>query len=311
MGSFDLTPYKGVFPAAMTFFDADGNLDEQATREHWLWLAEQGIDGIVVAGTSGEFISLKESERERLIEMAVADFRGKIPVIAGTGHASTKLTIETSQRAQDLGADAFIVILPYYSRPPAPAVLEHFRILRRHTDRPIMLYNNPANTACAALSPLQIADLVADDVVHMVKSTMESVVPVHDLALLVGDDMRIFYGSFLSAFEAFAAGAHGWISGVLNVATEFAIAMHRALAVEMDLEKGRRLWERILPIVHLYTYQQVGPVMDIPIYRSILNLWGRHGGFSRDPFFPLDESQCEKLRLQLEKTGWLPRPRSE
>src|SRR5690606_34400441 len=96
--------------------------------------------------------------------------------------------------------------------------------------------------------------------------------------------------------------------GVLNVVTEFALAMHRAIAVEKDLDKARGLWNRILPIVHLYTYQQVGPVMDIPIYRSILNLWGRTGGFSREPFFPLNDEQQHRLRQRLESTGWLPRP---
>lgn len=305
MGSFDLSRFEGIFPAAMTFFDAQGNVDESATLEHWRWLAEQNIHGIVVAGTSGEFIALTPDEQIRLIEMAVAEFGGKLPIIAGTGHASTKVTVELSQKAQDLGVDAFIVILPYYSRPPIPAVLEHYRTLRRNTDRPIMLYNNPANTACTALSPVLIADLVAEDVVHMVKSTMESVVPVHDLKLLVGNDMRIFYGSFLSAFEAFAAGADGWISGVLNIVTKTAIELHRAISVEGNLDRARQLWNRILPIVHLYTYQQVGPVMDIPIYRAILDLWGRHGGYSRQPFAPLNDEQKQRLKERLLQTGWL------
>ena len=81
-----------------------------------------------------------------------------------------------------------------------------------------MLYNNPANSACVDFTPREVAQLVDEDVLHIVKSTYESVVPVHDLNYLIGDRMAIFYGSFQAAFEAVCAGAHGWISGILNAA---------------------------------------------------------------------------------------------
>lgn len=305
MPSFDLSPYHGIFPAGMTFFDAEGNLDTNATLDHWHWLVDQGVHGLVIAGTSGEFIALTIEERMELFRLAVENFGGKLPIIAGTGHNATKLTVDISRAAQEIGVDALIVILPYYSKPPMESVIEHYRTLRKRTDRPIMLYNNPNNTACPALSPRQIAQLVEEDIVHMVKSTMESVVPVHDLSLLVGDEMRIFYGSFLSAFEALAAGGHGWVSGILNVATGTAIEMYRAVVEEKNVERGLQLWKKILPIVHLYTYQKLGPAADIPIYRGMLQLWGRHGGFSREPFSALTEQQLEKLSEELRASGWL------
>ncbi len=305
MSTFDLSPYRGIFPAGMTFFDDQGELDERSTLEHWQWLVDQGVHGLVVAGTSGEFIAITIEERMRLFRLAAQHLGGKLPIIAGTGHNSTKLTIDIAREAEQIGLDAHIVILPYYSKPPMSSVLGHFRALRAKTDRPIMLYNNPNNTACPAISPNQIAELVEDDTVHMVKSTMESVVPVHDLSLLVGDDMRIFYGSFLSAYEAFAAGAHGWVSGVLNVVTGTALEMYRAVVEEKDIELGFQLWKKILPIVHLYTYTKLGPAADIPIYRGMLKLWGRHGGYSREPFSPLTDEQMELLAEELRQSGWL------
>ena len=168
-----------------------------------------------------------------------------------------------------------------------------------------MLYNNPANTACTAFTAAQIAQLVDEDVVHMVKSTMESVVPVHDLSLLAGDTMRIFYGSFLAALEGFAGGAHGWISGVLNVAADRALRMYRAVVEENDIRRGLDIWKEILPIVHLYTYQKLGPVADIPIYRGMLQLAGRHGGYSREPFSALTDPQLEMLLTELRQAGWM------
>ena len=305
MPGFDLSPYQGVFPAGLTFFDADGGLDESATLEHWRWLVEQGAQGLVVAGTSGEFIALTIEERVRLFRLAVEHFSGKLPIVAGTGHNATRLTIEISRKAEQIGVDALIVILPYYSRPPLASVMNHYRAVRAKTDRPIMLYNNPANTACPALSPSQVAELVEEDVVHMIKSTMESVVPVHDLSLLIGDRIRIFYGSFLSAFEALTGGAHGWISGVLNVVTRKAVEMYRAVVEQRDLDCGFEAWKRILPIVHLYTYQKLGAVADLPIYRGMLELWNRRGGYSREPFSPLTSDQLERLAVELRSSGWL------
>ena len=138
----------------------------------------------------------------------------------------------------------------------------------------------------------------------MVKSTYESVVPVHDLKFLLGARMAIFYGSFQAAFEAMAAGAHGWISGILNVAPVAARAMYQATVIDNDARRGFEIWKRILPLVHLYTHQKIGPVSDLATYRSILNMWGLQGGYSRNPFYPLDEEQEARLRVLLEQSGW-------
>lgn len=305
---FDLKRFRGIFPAALTMFDRENNLDEEGTARHWDWLiTHEGVDGLVIAGTSGEFIALEREERIRLFRLARDVVRKRVPVIYGSGHYSTKLTIQLSEEAEKYEADALIVILPYYQKPSKPAVIEHYRRVRQATTLPIMLYNNPHNSACVELGPREIARLVDDDVLHMVKSTFGTVEPVHDLHYLVGDKMAIFYGSFLAALEALAAGAHGWISGVLNVVSKPAKAMYQAVVTDNDVHRGLRIWNRILPIVHLNTYQQVGPVSDLAIYRSMLKFWGLSGGYCRDPFFPLDERQEKLLGDLLARSGWLDR----
>ncbi len=303
---YALERFRGIFPAALTMFDRDNDLDEEATARHWDWLiTHQKADGLIITGTSGEFIALTYEERVRVFKLARDVVRGRVPVIFGSGHYSTKLTIKLSEEAQKCGADALIVILPYYQKPSKPAVIEHFRRVRKATNLPIMLYNNPHNSACVDLNPREIAQLVEEDVLHMVKSTYGTVEPIHDLSLMVGNRMSIFYGSFLAAYEGLCAGAHGWISGILNVVTPAAKAMRHAIVVENDARKGFQIWKRILPVVHLWTYQQIGPVSDLAIYRSILKFWGFCGGYSRDPFFPLDEEQERKLAELLKKSGWM------
>lgn len=302
---YDLKPFRGIFPAALTMFDAEGRLDEEATARHWEWLIRQGVDGLVIAGTSGEFIALEREERIRLFRLARQVSAGRVPLVFGSGHYATRLTIELSEIAAQEGASALIVILPYYQRPPKPAVIAHYREVRAHVDLPLMLYNNPGNTACVDLNPREVAQLVEEDVLHMVKSTYESVIPVHDLSLLAGDKMRIFYGSFLAAFEALCAGAHGWISGILNVIPKPARRLYEVCVEEGDCRKGLAIWKRILPLVHLYTHQLLGPATDLAIYRAMLDIWGLGGSYSRRPFPPLTAEQTEALRRILEKTGWI------
>lgn len=304
--TFALDRFRGIFPAALTMFDKDNQLDEKATAHHWEWLIEkQQVDGLVIAGTSGEFIAMESEERKRIFRLAKDVVRGRVPVIYGSGHYSTKISIGLSEEAERCSADAIIVILPYFQKPSKAAVIEHYRRIRKAVNLPLMLYNNPHNSACVDFSPLEIAKLVDEDVFHMVKSTYGTVEPVHDLSYLLGDRIAIFYGSFIAGYEGLCAGAHGWISGILNVAAKAAKELYKTVAVDHNAERGFRIWKRILPLVHLYTHQQIGPVSDLAIYRSMLNIWGLEGGYSRDPFFPLDGEQVEKLRKILEQSMWL------
>jgi 4-hydroxy-tetrahydrodipicolinate synthase len=302
---YALDRFHGIFPAALTMFDRENRLDEDATALHWDWLIRQGVDGLVIAGTSGEFIAMENHERVRLFRLAHEVSAGRVPLIFSTGHYSTRLTIELSAEAQKCGADAVLVILPYYQRPSKSAVIRHFRDVRATVDVPVMLYNNPANSACVDFSPLEVARLVEEDVIHMVKSTYATVVPIHDLDYLVGSRMSIFYGSFLAAFEALAAGADGWISGILNVVPATAREMYNAVVVDNDARRGLEIWKRILPLVHLYTHDRIGPVSDLAIYRSILNIWGLKGGYSRNPFYPLSEEDERRLHELLKQADWL------
>jgi 4-hydroxy-tetrahydrodipicolinate synthase len=303
---FALDRFRGIFPAALTMFDKENQLDENATARHWEWLIEnQHVDGLIIAGTSGEFIAMESEERKRVFRLAKDVIRGRVPVIYGSGHYSTKITIELSQDAEKCGADGIIVILPYFQKPSKAAVIEHYRRIRKAVDLPLMLYNNPHNSACIDFSPLEIAKLADEDVFHMVKSTYGTVEPVHDLNYLLGDKVAIFYGSFIAGYEGLCAGAHGWISGILNVAAKAAKELYKTVVVDHNAERGFRIWKRILPLVHLYTQQQIGPVSDLAIYRATLNLWELEGGYSRDPFFPLNREQVGKLRKILEQSMWL------
>lgn len=293
---------SGIFPATMTMFTADGELDEEGTARHVDYLIRSGAHGIVAAGTSGEFIAMTESERLRVIEIVIEAAGGRVPVYAGTGHFSTRLTIEMTQAAEKLGANGAIIIQPYYQKPPKAAIIEHFHAVRRETSLPIMLYNNPNYAGCAEFTSREVAQLAESGVIQSVKSTFESVVPVQDLLYLCGDKLRVFYGSFNAPMEAFMSGAHGWVSGFLNLFTPQAAEMYNA-CLAGDVVRAREIWQWLLPFKHLYSYQTLGPLNDIAIYRAGLDILGEYGGYSRAPFNPLTETQREALRSLMQRQG--------
>ncbi len=295
-------PIGGVWPAAMTMFTKDGDLDEQATADHVDFLIRQGVHGIVSCGTSGEFIAMTEAERVRVFQIMVQAAAGRVPVYAGAGHYSTRITVELCHQAEEAGAAGYILILPYYQKPPKPAIFEHFRTVRRETKLPIMLYNNPAYAGCAELTPWDVAKLVDEGVFQSIKSTFESVVPVHNLLYLCGDRLRVFYGSFQAALEGLLAGAHGWISGFLNFLPARCVALWDACQ-KGDVLKARAIWNELLPFINLYTQQQLGPVNDLAIYRTGLEMMGQHGGYSRAPFYPLTDEQKATLKNLMKKQG--------
>jgi 4-hydroxy-tetrahydrodipicolinate synthase len=297
-------PIAGIWPAVLTMFDAGGAIDEEATARHVHYLLRSGAHGLVAAGTSGEFIALENDERARVIRVVVDAAAGRVPVYAGTGHASTRHTIALTEQAERAGAAGVIVILPYFQRPPKPAVLDHYRAVRAATALPIMLYNNPANSACVELTSRDVAALAEEGVIQSVKSTFESCVPVHDLLHRCGDRLRVFYGSFQAPMEALLGGAHGWISGFLNFLTADCVALHAA-TTRGDVAEARRIWDRLLPFKQLFTHQVLGPVNDLAIWRAGLDLLGEHGGRSRLPFEPLTADQRRALADLMRRQGYL------
>ena len=296
--------WSGIYPAALTMFDADGGLDASATAEHIEYLIGEGVHGIVIAGTSGEFVSLDEAERRRVIEVAVRAVDGRVPLIAGTGSASTAATVKLTREAAAMGADGVIVILPYYLRPTPSEVMEHLRAVGRASTVPLMVYNNPTNSGAPPLDAADLATLFHEGWAQAVKSTFPTVHQVHEAREATDERFRVFYGSFMAPLEGLAGGAHGWISGVLNVAARDAVLLYEAVAAS-DLAEARAVWRRILPIKYLYTRQPLGQVGDLVIYRAMLRLRGLAGGFSRAPLRELTPAQVESLRSILEPTGLL------
>ncbi|GAA0924324.1 dihydrodipicolinate synthase family protein [Nonomuraea longicatena] len=286
----------GVFPAALTMFDASGDLDLDATAEHLAFLIGAGAHGLVVGGTSGEFVALSSAERRALLETALDVAAGRVPVLAGTGAYGTAETIALTRHAERAGASAALVVLPYFQRPSPPEVLAHYRAVAAASDLPVWVYNIPANAAVAEVSTAELAQLYAEGVAAGVKSTLPTLDQVIELAALPG--FRAFYGGFRTPVEALAGGAHGWISGLLNVVPSQAAGVWNAVRAGEPALAGQR-WEALLPLRRLVVDPPWRGAGDLALYRGVLRVHGRPAGFCRPPLRDLDPAELALLEKAL------------
>ena len=230
----------GSLVAIVTPMTADGTVDFDGLRRLIAWHIEEGTDGIVVAGTTGESATLTKSEHAAVIKAAVECAAGRIPVIAGTGSNSTAQTIELSQEVDALGVDAYLIVTPYYNKPTQQGLIRHYEAIANAVSRPIMLYNVPGRTAVDML-PETVAELAAHARITAIKEATGEVARVAKLRELCGSDFALYSGDDATAREFMLAGGQGVISVTSNLAPQVmaamckaAIAGNSAAAAELD-----------------------------------------------------------------------------
>jgi 4-hydroxy-tetrahydrodipicolinate synthase len=178
----------GILTAMVTPFDKDGALDEDAAVRLMHHLLENGSDGLVLAGTTGESPTLTDDEKIRLWELAVAETRRDATIVAGTGTYDTRHSVELTERATEIGVDAMLVVTPYYNRPNRRGIKAHFETVAAATDRPIVVYNIPSRTTTDIPNDL-LAELAQTDNIAAVKQARyEDMQPIEGMNLLAGND---------------------------------------------------------------------------------------------------------------------------
>jgi 4-hydroxy-tetrahydrodipicolinate synthase len=178
----------GILTAMVTPFDKDGALDEDAAVRLMHHLLENGSDGLVIAGTTGESPTLTDEEKCRLWELATAETRRDAIIVAGTGTYDTRHSVELTERATELGVDAMLVVTPYYNRPNRRGIKAHFETVAAATDRPIVVYNIPSRTATDIPNDL-LAELAQTENIAAVKQARyEDMQPIDGMNLLAGND---------------------------------------------------------------------------------------------------------------------------
>jgi 4-hydroxy-tetrahydrodipicolinate synthase len=294
---------EGVMPAVVTPFDKDENLDEDSFRRLIDWLIEKGITGIVPCGTTGEFSLMKPEERRRVIEVCVDQVNGRIPVIAGTGDTATKLVIEATRHAKDVGADAAIIVNPYYLRPRGwRGIYDHYLKIAEAVDFPIVLYNIPQLTG--QYIPWQVVeDLAEVDNIVGLKDSSGDLKYLMSVLEKVGDKIDVVVGWDEVVLPALAAGATGMILASANVIAPIWLEIYRHVK-EGRLEEARSLHRRIQKFTrHITATGALG-------CKVCLRYMGIEVGSTRSPIIvgdTLSYEMREELRIELERLGLLER----
>jgi 4-hydroxy-tetrahydrodipicolinate synthase len=284
-----------VLTAIVTPFNADGSLNLDKFRELANHLVDHGSDGIVVAGTTGESPTLSDDEKLELFAAAVDAVGSRATVVAGTGTYDTRHSAQLTQRANELAVDAFLVVTPYYSKPPQRAIVRHFQEIAAHTDKPIVVYNIPSRVV-VNIEPETIAELSEIENVRAVKQAHDDIeqarrIPGFGLDLYAGDDNLIFPFLGLGAVGGICVHTHVW-----GPQTKEMVRRYK----DGDVDGARELNDELAPAYDLLKVQ-TNPIA----IKAALNLLGHEVGGYRLPMVDPTDEELDQIRGCLERAGIL------
>ncbi len=291
--------FEGSLVALATPF-RDGALDEAAYRAFCRWHVESGTDGLVPIGTTGEAVTMNAEERLRAVTIAVEEAKGRIPVVAGAGSNSTRETIDGVKLARDAGADAALIVTPYYNKPTQAGLVEHYRLVARaHPGFPIVAYNVPGRTA-VDLTAETVARLAEIPEIVALKEATGSMARMVDIVELIGTErMTLLSGDDFTVLPFIACGGKGVITVSGNILPKMMADLVR-LSREGKVAEARELQVR-MNAVHRLLFVEPNP---IPVKRA-LHLMGRFGEELRPPLLPMTEAATAKLEAELRRLGVL------
>lgn len=298
--------FRGVCASTSTPFHGDGSLALERLPAHIDWIINDGAHGISPLGSSGEFPALELEDRKRVLDAALAANAGRVPVIAGTHDYSTRRTIELSRYAEQAGADALLIVPPYYMAPTPGQVLDHYRRVAEAVSIPIVVYHNIPLTA-VDLRTHHLAQLFAERAIGGVK--MSNPEPDRICELLQATDGKIFIyaGIDTVAFEGLCHGAQGWISGIPSMVPGAARRLYEAIAERSDLAAARQLWKQLGPLMRLQfsAYHARGEGAHwFSVMKAALNMIGPPVGDPCPPVLPLEAQYRPALAESLRALGY-------
>ncbi len=290
--------FKGSLVALVTPMHEDGSVDEASLERLIEWHVEAGTDGIVAVGTSGESATIAVPEHAAVIKRVVDIVGKRVPVIAGTGANSTAEAVELTEHAAMAGADACLLVTPYYNKPTQEGLVRHFSHVAAAVAIPQILYNVPGRTALDMLASTTARLSRVDNIIG-VKEALGDIGRIRELLATCADDFIVLSGDDASARESMLAGCHGDISVTANVVPA---AMHQMCAAAMagDRPAAEAIDARIGEL-HSVLFHESNP---IPV-KWALHAMGMIGPGIRLPLTPLAEQFHEPVREALVRAGAL------
>ena len=286
-------PFSGSYTALITPFKDDGSLDEARFEALVDWQIEQGTDGLVPVGTTGESPTLSHEEHDRVVEICVKVTNGRVPIIAGAGSNSTAEAVRLSQHAEQVGADAVLIVSPYYNKPTQAGLKAHFTSVADAISVPLIIYDIPGRSI-VQISDEVMAELAAHPNIAGIKDATADCARPTKLKSLIGDDFCQLSGEDATVLPYLAAGGHGCISVVSNVAPALCSELHRAWAVGNDPSAALALHQKLMPLhTALFCEASPGPV------KYAASLLGIAGPQTRQPLVEIADSSKRAVEAAL------------
>jgi 4-hydroxy-tetrahydrodipicolinate synthase len=282
------TDWRGVFPAITTPFHEDLSVDHDSLRDHVSWLVERGSTGIVALGSLGEAATMTFDEKVQVFESCKAATGDKVPLVAGISALSTHEAVELARAAQRVGCEGLMALPPYVYRSEWREMKAHMEAIITATPLSCMLYNNPVAYGTDFL-PEHIEELCVHENLHAVKESSADIRRVTAIRALIGDRLAIFVGVDDLIVEGIAAGAVGWIAGLVNALPDESVRLFE-LATAGEKDATRSLYEWFLPLLRL----DLGPkfVQTIKLVQEEL---GRGSARVRPPRLELEGAELDAV----------------
>jgi 4-hydroxy-tetrahydrodipicolinate synthase len=293
-----LNQLQGCGTALITPFRRDESIDEAALRRFIEFQIAGGVDFLVACGTTGESVTLSESEQARVVELTVEVAAGRVPVVAGAGGYNTREVGEKIERYERLGADAILSVTPYYNKPTQEGLYQHYRALAATTKLPIILYSVQGRTAIN-LEPTTVARLAEIENIIGIKEASGNITQIAEIAALVGESFKIFAGDDAVVLPVAALGGVGVISVASNLLPREVSQLAQA-CVAGRFDEARRLNRQLTPIFKAMFIES----NPIPV-KAALAMRGMIEEVYRLPLVPLAQTNRVRLEQALLEAGVL------
>jgi 4-hydroxy-tetrahydrodipicolinate synthase len=287
--------FKGAITAIVTPFK-NGQFDEEAYRELIELQIKGGIHGIVPCGTTGESPTLSHVEHKRVVETCIDQVKKRVAVIAGSGSNSTAESLELTKHAESAGADAALMITPYYNKPTQEGLYQHYKTVTSQTKIPVVVYNVPGRTSVNLL-PETMARLAEIPNIVGLKDATGDLKQGSKTLELCGDKITVLSGDDFTTFPLLCVGGQGVISVVSNVVPADMAGLCTAFFAG-NLDRARELHYKMWPLTEAMFYE----TNPVPV-KTALKLMGKITGEVRQPLCPMSEANENKLRQVMQKYG--------